>query len=88
MAVELGDKVKDSVTGYEGIAVAKTTWLHGCIRWLVQPPQRKDGSVPDAQAFDDPQLTVVKKHAVAGAEPPQREKRTYGPRNDTAATRR
>lgn len=35
--INLGDKVKDSVTGFSGIAIGRTTWLHGCDRITVQP---------------------------------------------------
>jgi hypothetical protein len=30
--VNLGDKVKDRITGLEGIAIGVTTWLYGCRR--------------------------------------------------------
>lgn len=32
MQVNLGDRVKDQVTGFEGIAIARTEWLFGCPR--------------------------------------------------------
>ena len=58
--VELGDKVKDTVTGYQGIAIGATTWLHGCRRITVQSQELKDGKPVEAVTFDEPQLTVVK----------------------------
>ena len=57
--VELGDKVRDKVTGFEGIAVAKTEWLNGCIRVTLQPPISKDGKIPESGTFDEPQLEVI-----------------------------
>lgn len=60
MSIELGDKVKDSVTGFVGIAVGRTKWLHGCERISVQPLVDKDGKCPEVMAFDAPQLIVVK----------------------------
>ena len=33
--IKLGDKVKDIVTGYEGIATSRTEFLNGCIQFEV-----------------------------------------------------
>jgi hypothetical protein len=60
--IELGDRVKDSVTGFTGIAIAITTWLHGCIRIGVQPEKKdKDGKPLESVHFDQSQLVMVKK---------------------------
>lgn len=60
--VQLGDRVKDPITGYTGIAVAITTWLNGCIRIGVQPEKLdKQGKIEDALNFDQSQLVMVKK---------------------------
>ena len=32
----LGDEVKDKVSGFKGVIVAQTMWLNGCARILVQ----------------------------------------------------
>jgi hypothetical protein len=59
--VNLGDIVKDPITGYEGTAIGRTEWLNGCARITVQMPGVKpDGGLYDSQAFDEPQLEVVK----------------------------
>lgn len=58
--IKLGDKVKDSVSGFTGIAIGKTEWLHGCNRFIVQPEVAKDGKLPDNASFDEPQLILVK----------------------------
>lgn len=66
MKIELGDKVRDQVTGYEGIAVARTEWLHGCARITVQPANLdKDGKPPETVTFDELQLTRVVEQVVA-----------------------
>lgn len=59
--VNLGDKVKDPVTNLEGIVIGRTEFLYGCTRIGVQPKISKDGKMPDAHWFDEPQLKVVKK---------------------------
>lgn len=58
--VNLGDEVQDTVTGFKGIIVAKTDFIHGCTRVSVQPKVGKDGKIPEAQAFDAPALKVLK----------------------------
>lgn len=63
--VELGDIVKDLVTGFEGVCVAKTMWMFGCARVGVQSNTLKEGAPTDMQMFDDNQMTVLKKGAIA-----------------------
>jgi hypothetical protein len=76
MNIRLGDKVKDSVTGFTGIAIGRTEWLHGCARIIVQPTGvMKDGKLYDTQQFDEPQLVILKRGAV-----PQGEHEKGGPR--------
>ena len=36
MTIELGSKVKDSVTGYKGIATAMCKYLNGCVQYQVE----------------------------------------------------
>jgi hypothetical protein len=52
LTVELGKKAKDTVTGFEGIATARFTYLNGCVRIELQPPV-KDGKMVDAAVFDE-----------------------------------
>lgn len=59
--IKLGDKVKDTITGYIGIAVCRNSYLQGCDRIAVQSPVDKDGKLPNWKYFDEPQLKVVKK---------------------------
>lgn len=60
MSIELGSKVKDKVTGFTGIAIGETKWLHGCLRYTVQPQERdKDGKIKTTETFDEPQLIVL-----------------------------
>jgi hypothetical protein len=60
MTIELGSKVRDKVTGFEGIAIGETRWLHGCLRYTVQPQELdKDGNQKATASFDEPQLIVL-----------------------------
>lgn len=59
--INLGDKVKDTITGFTGIAVAKTLWINGCTRINVQPEGlNKDGKAFEPDTFDEPLLKVLK----------------------------
>ena len=56
MGIALGDKVKDRITGYTGIVVARTDWLYGCTRFSVQSSELKDGKPIEAEWFDEKAL--------------------------------
>ena len=45
MAINLGDKVTDTISGYSGIVVARYEYLNGCVRFQVEPDKlTKDGT--------------------------------------------
>ena len=56
----LGDEVKDEITGFVGIAIARYSYLQGCDRMCVQPVVDEKGILPKEKTFDEPQLIVVK----------------------------
>jgi len=62
--MELGDKAKDIITGYEGIVMAKARYLTGCDQILLTPDHLdKDGKRIDGEWFDDSRITgEIKKH--------------------------
>jgi hypothetical protein len=58
--IQLGDEVKDTVSGLIGIAIGRTEWYNGCTRYVVQPKADvKKGTMPEAVSIDEPQLSVV-----------------------------
>ncbi len=58
--INLGDKVKDPISGVIGIVVARTEWLHGCARITVQPKGvSKEGEPFKNSNFDEPQLELM-----------------------------
>ncbi len=79
--ITLGDTVRDVITGFTGIAVARSEWLYGCVRLGVESKKLdKDGKVMEAQWFDEQRLELcgeskpkVIKESLA---------RTGGPRKD------
>lgn len=60
---KLGDKVRDNITGFTGIAVGESKWLFGCSRFLVEPDELKDGKPIEACWFDEQRIETV--HAAA-----------------------
>jgi hypothetical protein len=56
MAIKLGNTVTDNITGFQGVAVSRTEYLHGCARVAVQPTNLHDGKPVDPQFFDELQL--------------------------------
>lgn len=59
MTIELGDRCRDTISDFTGTAVAFTTWINGCTRFALQPKIDKDGKLPEAQWFDEPQIVVM-----------------------------
>lgn len=58
--IQLGNRIRDKVTGVEGIATSRTEFLNGCIRYTLQPkPLKKDGAIPAELWFDEKQLELV-----------------------------
>lgn len=55
----LGDLVKCMVTGFKGIVIGKSEFLHGCTRVGIQAPVGKDGKITEAQWIDEPQCKVI-----------------------------
>lgn len=60
--IELGDEVKDKITGFKGIATSRIKYLNGCDKIGIQPKMGKDGKIPDCIWFDDIQIVLIKKH--------------------------
>lgn len=59
---EIGDRVRDEDSGFEGVIVGITQWRTGCARASVQPKvsaASTDGKLPDAMAFDVLSLQMV-----------------------------
>lgn len=68
--VRLGDRVRDRVTGCEGVVIGITRWLTGCDSATVQPPLDKDGKTPPVEHVDVIRLEVLESGAVKlGAAP-------------------
>jgi hypothetical protein len=56
---KLGNTLRDTVTGVQGITTAYVTYMNGCVQWNIHPKTNKDGKVPDSLYFDEQQLELV-----------------------------
>jgi hypothetical protein len=55
----LGQKVRDKITGFEGVTVSKVEYLNGCIQYGVRPyysETEMKGEYPKAEYIDEEQL--------------------------------
>lgn len=79
--VDLGDHVRDRITGFEGIITGITRWLTGCDRAVVQSRILHEGRPQMSESFDVMQLELIER-AVIKIEPQQTNdgERTGGPR--------
>ncbi len=59
MKVELGQKVKDQITGFTGVATGRVEYTTGCKQVLVQPPAKPDGDFVDNRWFDEDRLEIT-----------------------------
>lgn len=61
----LGDGVRDKITGFKGIVIAKAFYLIGCARVGVQSQELgKDGKPLEIQWVDEPQVEIVDKAVI------------------------
>lgn len=56
--IELGQKARDKVTGFEGILIGRCQYLTGCDQYGLAPPA-KDGKIEGTQWFDEGRVEVV-----------------------------
>jgi len=64
--IKLGDSVKDSISGFEGIAIGKAEYLYGCMQILVQPESLQENGQPTESRWMDEQLFTTKPEATTG----------------------
>jgi hypothetical protein len=67
--IVLGNKVKDKVTGFTGIAICKCLYLNGCIQFHVSPKVDRKGDLRCDEWFDEQQLVYVAKGLVVEPKP-------------------
>lgn len=66
MSIKLGDRVKDKITGFQGIATGICDYITGCKQVLVTPEAQGNGHVeklPDSCWLDIDRLNAVESAA-------------------------
>ena len=63
MKFDIGDKLRDKISGFEGIVTAKTEWYNGCKRYRLEPDKLnpETGGLIEDETFDEDQLEKVRK---------------------------
>lgn len=56
---DLGDSLKDKITSFKGVVVARSQWLNQCNTYSLQSETMHDGAPIERQHFDEPQLKLV-----------------------------
>lgn len=80
--VELGDRVRDAITGLEGIATSLHIYIDGCSHVGIQPRELKDGVPVEVSYMDEKDLTVLDR-----ANPKPAPRKTGGPRPEPTRMR-
>lgn len=57
--IELGSIAQDKITGYVGMVTARTEWLYGCRRYVLQSREMKDGVPVADRGVDEDAIEVV-----------------------------
>jgi len=58
--IKFGDKVRDKLTGFEGIVTARIQYIYGCIQYEVKPTIDEDGNQRKHDWIDENQLEIIK----------------------------
>lgn len=56
---ELGEKVKDTITGFKGTVTARIDYLNGCLQYCVEPKVGKEGKMEKHHYIDEGQLVSI-----------------------------
>lgn len=60
-----GIKVRDIITGFEGVIMSRTNYLTGCDRYAIQSTElNKDGKPQDWLWFDETMLEVIEEKKI------------------------
>ena len=79
---ELGDLLRDRVSGLQGVAMCRSEYLYGCFRWGIAPREVESSKPAEWVHFDEPQLELVEAGVVRR---PNSVETTGGPRPDAPA---
>lgn len=72
--VKLGEKYRDTITGFVGTATARSEFLYGCVRVGLEGTSAEPGKPGEVEWFDEQRLVTAK-----DAKPVETNARTGGP---------
>ena len=61
--MELGDKARDSITGFAGTLIGRAEYLTGCEQWLIVGLAFDPGKLGESGWFDADRIEVTEKAA-------------------------
>lgn len=53
---DLGERVKDTMTNFQGVIIVRNQHITGCDRYCVLPEETDDGDYPSSTWFDEQRL--------------------------------
>jgi hypothetical protein len=59
--IALGATVKSNISGFKGVAIARSEHMNGCNRYWVAPKVGKDNKLPEGNWIDEHELVVIAK---------------------------
>jgi hypothetical protein len=67
---QLGSRLKDKVSGMQGIAKSRVEYLNGCVQYGIQPPYNEgDKKMPDSYWVDQEQLEFIDEGVAVAKKP-------------------
>lgn len=78
--IKLGNLVRDIISGFSGVATARTEWMYGCSRICIEPQHLHEGKPIEAQWFDEQRVVLVEERAPEVS--PASKAKTGGPQRD------
>lgn len=52
MEFNLGEELRDVVTGFKGVAVARIAYINGCVQYALQGASKDGSEIKPAEYFD------------------------------------
>jgi len=77
--LELGDKARDTLSGFEGIVTGIADYLTGCRQASIQAPLKSDGTLGDHHWFDVTRLLATGGGYTLPGDPPETLRVAGGP---------
>ena len=63
--IKLGDRARDTISGFEGVVICIANWRNGCQRVSIRPEACHEGKPIEMETFDAEDLVLVSDEAVS-----------------------